>query len=198
MAAMSSTFMPMLSVFGKPTASSKPAVNPRSVGKLLSSRSAINYSSLKNVATKCSNVSSSDATPPEVKRHFHPSVWDGFDFTSASKSHLIDERRLKELKKEVKNMLSLAAAAADSFQELYLVDKIQRLGVAYHFKDEIECILQRIYNDDYTHFLIDQNIRKDEHVDLYYVSLRFRLLRQAGYYVSTGGMLIARLNYQIR
>ncbi|KAF5190157.1 Valencene synthase, partial [Thalictrum thalictroides] len=100
----------------------------------------------------------------------------------------IDERRLKELKEEVKNMLSLAAAAAtDSFQALDLIDKIQRLGFAYHFKDEIENILQRVYNDDdHTHFF-DQNDRfkNNNYADLCYISLRFRLLRQAGYYVST-------------
>ncbi|KAF5199286.1 Valencene synthase, partial [Thalictrum thalictroides] len=183
MAALTSGFMPLLSVFGKPP-SSRFAMNPGlvSYNNLPSSRSPIT-AGLKNVATKCSKATnaSSDATS-EVIRHFDPSVWDGHDFTSASSNHLIDERKLKELKKEVKTMFSLAAA--DSFRELDLIDKIQRLGVAYHFEDEIEHILQRTNNDDYTHFF-DQNIFKNEHADLYYVSLRFRLLRQAGYYVST-------------
>ncbi|PIA38403.1 hypothetical protein AQUCO_02800244v1 [Aquilegia coerulea] len=80
-------------------------------------------------------------------------------------------------------MLSLADPT--SFQELDLIDKIQRLGVAYHFEDEIEYVIQQAYNDDdYTHFM-DQNVHSDKHADLCYVSLRFRLLRQAGYYVST-------------
>ncbi|KAF5188261.1 hypothetical protein FRX31_022152, partial [Thalictrum thalictroides] len=79
--------MALLSVFGN-APSSRSAVNPRSVGNLPSSRLAIN-SSLKNVATKCTNANnvSSDATPVVIQ-HFHPSVWDGYDFTSASKSHL--------------------------------------------------------------------------------------------------------------
>ncbi|PIA28345.1 hypothetical protein AQUCO_07100012v1, partial [Aquilegia coerulea] len=94
----------------------------------------------------------------------------------------IDERRIKELKNEVKSILSIAVA--DSFQELDLIDKIQRLGVAYHFEDEIKDALQRAYNDDYAHFF-DQHVLNDhEHADLCYVSLRFRLLRQSGYYVS--------------
>ncbi|KAF5204966.1 Valencene synthase [Thalictrum thalictroides] len=162
-------------------------MNPRlvSYNQLPSASRSPITAGLKNVATKCSNATnaSSDARP-EFTRHFHPNVWDGHDFTSTSSKHLIDERRLKELKKEVKNMFSLAAG--DSFRELDLIDKIQRHGVAYHFEDEIEHILQRTNNDDYTHFF-DQNICKNEHdVNLYYVSLRFRLLRQAGYYaVST-------------
>ncbi|KAF5193174.1 Valencene synthase [Thalictrum thalictroides] len=185
MAALCSTFM-SVRVFGNHLLpSSRPFINPRSVGNLPSPRSAITPG-LKNVATRCSNANnvSSDASATQHFQ-FHPSVWDGYDFTAGCKSHLIDEWRLKDLKKEVKNMLSLAVVAADSFQALDLIDKIQRLGVAYHFKDEIEDILQRTNNDDYSHFF-DQNIRKqEEHVDLCYVSLRFRLLRQAGYYVST-------------
>ncbi|PIA25891.1 hypothetical protein AQUCO_10400002v1 [Aquilegia coerulea] len=185
MAALSCTFMP-LSVFGHPP-SSRLAMNPRLVGNLpSSSRSAINPC-LKNLATKCSdatNASSLDATP-EIIRHFHPSVWEGHDFTLAPiSSDLIDESRLKELKNEVKSILSIAVA--DSLQELDLIDKIQRLGVAYHFEDEIKDVLQRTYNNDYAHFF-DQHILNDhEHADLCYVSLRFRLLRQAGYYVSPG------------
>ncbi|KAF5208209.1 Sesquiterpene synthase, partial [Thalictrum thalictroides] len=187
-AAFTSGFMPhLLNVFGKPP-SSRSAMNPRlvSYNQLPSASRSPITAGLKNVATKCSNATnaSSDARP-EFTRHFHPNVWDGHDFTFTSSKHLIDERRLKELKKEVKNMFSLAAG--DSFRELDLIDKIQRHGVAYHFEDEIEHILQRTNNDDYTHFF-DQNICKNEHHDLnlYYVSLRFRLLRQAGYYaVST-------------
>ncbi|PIA43925.1 hypothetical protein AQUCO_01800166v1 [Aquilegia coerulea] len=109
--------------------SSRSAMNPRLVGNLPSSGLAITPG-LKNGATKCSNSTNAswDATP-EVKQHFHPSVWDGHDFTSASTKDLIDERRLIDLKREVKDMFSLAAV--DSFQELDLIDNIQRLGVAY-------------------------------------------------------------------
>ncbi|PIA25896.1 hypothetical protein AQUCO_10400006v1 [Aquilegia coerulea] len=182
MAASTSCFMPMLSVFGN-LPSPRSARDPILFGNLPSSRSAINPPTLKNAAlTKCSSNASSDAKA-EVIRHFHPSVWTGHDFISTSKTHPIDEERLETLKKKVKSMLSLASV--DSFQELDLIDKIQRLGVAYHFEDEIEDVLQRTYNDDYTNFFAQNVIGKDEHADLCYVSLRFRLLRQAGYYVST-------------
>ncbi|PIA50806.1 hypothetical protein AQUCO_01200217v1 [Aquilegia coerulea] len=138
--------------------------------------------SLENAVTNHSNaVTESSDTLIKVTRHFHPSVWKGYDFNLAS-SVLIDKERHQELKKEVKSLLSLVDA--DSFQELDLVDKIQRLGVAYHFEDEIENILQQTYNEDYSKFFDDQNGRKNELSDLCYVSLRFRLLRQAGYYVS--------------
>ncbi|KAF5178409.1 Terpene synthase [Thalictrum thalictroides] len=138
--------------------------------------------SLENAVINHSNADSEITSDDMIKvtRHFHPSVWKGYDFNLAS-TDFIDEERRQELKKEVKSMLSLVAN--DSFEELDLIDKIQRLGVAYHFEDEIEDILQRTYNEDYCQFF-DQNGLNNENSDLCYVSLRFRLLRQAGFYVS--------------
>ncbi|KAI5333576.1 hypothetical protein L3X38_023708 [Prunus dulcis] len=58
-----------------------------------------------------------------------------------------------------------------------LIDAIQRLGVAYHFEKEIEEALKHIYAANHFH-------DDDGDGDLYDVSLRFRLLRQHGHYVS--------------
>ena len=66
-----------------------------------------------------------------------------------------------------------------SLQKLGLIDNIQRLGVSYHFESEIEASLLNIYN------AYDECNDKDDN-DLYAVALRFRLLRQHGYYVSCG------------
>ncbi|CAO2835983.1 unnamed protein product [Amaranthus hypochondriacus] len=57
------------------------------------------------------------------------------------------------------------------------IDAIHRLGVAYHFENEIENYLQEIQNK----FNVD-NYYED---NLQYVSLSFRLLRQHGFYVSS-------------
>ncbi|CAI0455573.1 unnamed protein product [Linum tenue] len=53
-----------------------------------------------------------------------------------------------------------------------MIDAVQRLGIAYHFEQEIEAALLQISctDDD-----------EDDNADLYTVSLRFRLLRQQGY-----------------
>ncbi|CBI41006.3 unnamed protein product, partial [Vitis vinifera] len=56
-----------------------------------------------------------------------------------------------------------------------MIDAIQRLGIDYHFKEEIEAVLQRQYMKAGTH---GESIQ-----DLYEVALRFRLLRQEGYHV---------------
>lgn len=59
-------------------------------------------------------------------------------------------------------------------QQLDLVDDIQRLGVSYHFENEIDEILKQIHHS-YSYGSVD---------DLYTTALHFRLLRQQGYNVS--------------
>ncbi|GLT70748.1 hypothetical protein SLA2020_428080 [Shorea laevis] len=63
----------------------------------------------------------------------------------------------------------------DPFESLYMIDAVQRLGVDNYFQEEIEAILDGHY------------VKYVAHVDcgheLHEVALRFRLLRQQGYYV---------------
>lgn len=63
----------------------------------------------------------------------------------------------------------------DPFRQLELVDTMQRLGVSYHFEEEIKEILSKIYN----------NYRKKQE-SLYAAALQFRLLRQHGYNIPAG------------
>ncbi|XP_058088156.1 beta-cubebene synthase-like isoform X2 [Magnolia sinica] len=65
----------------------------------------------------------------------------------------------------------------NSYQKMTLIDAIQRLGVAYHFEMDIEKELHRMYDDK-----IDNNDNGD---NLRATALRFRLLRQQGYNVSS-------------
>ena len=82
----------------------------------------------------------------------------------------------RELKDQVKKMLE--APVTNPSEKLELVNAIQRLGVAYHFENEIEAILHQV-----THNTLDHHYNDD---DLYTVALRFRLLRQQGYNISCG------------
>ena len=90
------------------------------------------------------------------------------------------EEQIEDLKKEVKRKLT-AAAVANPSQLLNFIDAVQRLGVAYHFKQEIEEALQHICNSFH-----DCN---DMDGDLYNIALGFRLLRQQGYSISCGKRL---------
>ncbi|KAF2284339.1 hypothetical protein GH714_020813 [Hevea brasiliensis] len=64
--------------------------------------------------------------------------------------------------------------AVNPLDQLQLIDTLQRLGLAYHFEDEIKRILMSIYTHDSY-----ENTRMRE--DLYATALEFRLLRQQGY-----------------
>ncbi|XP_077239792.1 (-)-germacrene D synthase-like [Tasmannia lanceolata] len=81
-------------------------------------------------------------------------------------------KRIEELKEEVKRMLS---SAKGSQQEIDLIDVLQRLGVAYRFEMEINEALHQLY-ESHTYAADD---------DLYVVALRFRLLRQHVFNVSS-------------
>ncbi|RWR72168.1 terpene synthase 1 [Cinnamomum micranthum f. kanehirae] len=79
-------------------------------------------------------------------------------------------RRVGELEEEVKKMLNRAKG---SVEEMIMIDEIQRLGVASHFEKEITDALEHIY---------DANV---DYEDLKTVALRFRLLREEGYNISS-------------
>lgn len=72
----------------------------------------------------------------------------------------------------------LVGISDKSWRKIELIDKIQRLGLSYQFETEIDTCLGNIYDDD------DSAFEDDD--DLYVVSLRFRLLRQTGRFVSSG------------
>ncbi|XP_021754772.1 (-)-germacrene D synthase-like [Chenopodium quinoa] len=78
---------------------------------------------------------------------------------------------LKELVRQ-----ELLVIDKDTKERLVFIDDIIRLGVAYHFEDEIEDIFQKFYDKFYADGCYED--------DLHYVSLRFRLLRQHGFNVS--------------
>eukprot|EP00268_Persea_americana_P003064 TRINITY_DN1091_c0_g1_i1.p1 TRINITY_DN1091_c0_g1~~TRINITY_DN1091_c0_g1_i1.p1 ORF type:complete len:582 (+),score=87.69 TRINITY_DN1091_c0_g1_i1:342-2087(+) len=103
--------------------------------------------------------------------NYHPSIWDP-QYIESLTSPYGDEcfgTRLEELKFEAKRLLE---ATVEPLSWLKLVDSIQRLGVAYHFEDEIKEGLDGVYG-------------VGAHAgDLYTAALQFRLLRQHGYGVA--------------
>ncbi|CAN1179976.1 Probable terpene synthase 3 [Linum perenne] len=103
---------------------------------------------------------------------FHPSPWGDFFLTHLFQSDEVVRdwsERIEALKPQVLRML---ASKQGLWEKLNLVDVILRLGIGYHFEEEIQRLLQQVYNDHDGH-------------DLWTVSQRFRLLRQHGYNVSS-------------
>ncbi|XP_035544712.1 (3S,6E)-nerolidol synthase 1-like [Juglans regia] len=72
----------------------------------------------------------------------------------------------------------VAEEEEDPFEGLSMIDTVQRLNIDYHFQEEIEAILRRQYVRYITHG------EYGHHDELHVVALRFRLLRQQGYYVT--------------
>ncbi|XP_031092796.1 (-)-germacrene D synthase-like [Ipomoea triloba] len=112
---------------------------------------------------------------------FHPSIWGDYFLSYSSQAKLeVDAPEWQEhqhLREKVKNMIMEAQHTTS--QKLDLINKIQHLGVCYQFQKEIEATLQQIF-EAYNEF----NVKEDEN-DLYIVSLKFRLLRQGGYPISS-------------
>ncbi|KAL6316968.1 hypothetical protein AAG906_024506 [Vitis piasezkii] len=135
---------------------------------------------LMSVLSNMSSHSLAQNYKPEVKRpmvNFHPGIR-GNPFINYTPDDEItrayNQKQVEDLKDEVRRE-QLAAAGKPS-QQLNFIDAIQRLGVAYHFEEEIEEALRHICDD---HHYSD-----DKYDDLYNVALRFRLLRQQGYNIS--------------
>ncbi|OMO72194.1 hypothetical protein COLO4_27753 [Corchorus olitorius] len=78
--------------------------------------------------------------------------------------------RLEELKQSAKKLFDSTKEPRD---QLDLINTIQRLGLAHHFEDEIKHVLSQLVHPD----IAD---------DLPTVALQFRLLRQNGFFVTTG------------
>ena len=93
--------------------------------------------------------------------------------------------RLNELKEEIGIIMS--QIIDDPLKQLELIDILQRLGISYHFENEIKDVLKRTYEKRYE----GDDWKKN---NLYATSLEFRLLRQHGFKVSQGINFVRTLN----
>ncbi|XP_059664573.1 probable terpene synthase 9 [Cornus florida] len=105
--------------------------------------------------------------------NYHPSIWDPKFIESLSTPYTFDfdGAKLEELKGGARRLLD--SAKEDISTQLNFIDSMQRLGVAYHFEEEIGKCIRSIACWDATCS------------DLYTTALRFRLLRAHGYSISS-------------
>ncbi|KAF8032174.1 hypothetical protein BT93_D1184 [Corymbia citriodora subsp. variegata] len=116
---------------------------------------------------------------------YHKSVWGDYFLEYASPLDLMKfkflgrvEEQVEELKGEVRKILT--GVVDKPSQMLHLIDQIQRLGIDYHFEREIDQQLEKIHKN-YSQF--DHGDFKGD--DLHKVALRFRLLRQQCFNISS-------------
>ncbi|KAK8579714.1 hypothetical protein V6N13_142882 [Hibiscus sabdariffa] len=119
-------------------------------------------------------------TPQSLKEeqrrsaNYHATIWDPTAIKSFTTpyTYQLYATQLEDLKQKARTLLASTKGTAAS---LRLIDSLKRLGVAYHFQDQIHLALDQLN--------VDQNVVSD---DLSTVALRFRLLRDNSYPVTAG------------
>nr|QNC49792.1 terpene synthase 10 [Leucophyllum frutescens] len=107
---------------------------------------------------------------------YTPSMWTD-TFTSFSLEPQVQETYAKAIEALKEEAIIMLMAEGNTFSDrLVLIDTLERLGVAYHFEEEIEDQLRQIFKCH------TEDDTKDS--DLFITALEFRLLRQHRYNVS--------------
>ncbi|XP_011009237.1 PREDICTED: terpene synthase 10-like [Populus euphratica] len=107
--------------------------------------------------------------------NYQTSIWE-YDFVQSLTSKYKGEPYTARSEKLKANIRMMLANASKSLDQLELIDALQRLGLSYHFVDEIKSTLKSLFYKNHI-----ENT-KTVH-DLYATALEFRLLRQHGYKV---------------
>ncbi|KAL8149550.1 hypothetical protein AgCh_006524 [Apium graveolens] len=134
----------------------------------------------KSVTKSVSGITKVAVTlEPIVRRsaNYKPCLWDN-NFLQSLKTEYTGEAidaRASQLKEEVRMIFNNMVELLD---QLELIDQLQRLGLDYHFHDEINRTLKNIHSG-----LENESWEKDLHA----TALEFRLLRQHGHYISPEG-----------
>ncbi|KAL4563583.1 hypothetical protein LXL04_027626 [Taraxacum kok-saghyz] len=125
----------------------------------------------------CKPLYSSQSTPKRVRRsaNYKLTLW-SFDYIQS----LSTKYRENDYTSRADTLIvkSMICKVVHPLSTLELIDDLQRLGIAYHFVDEINYLLEMIYHNYY------ETKDKWNIMDLNLKALGFRLLRQHGYHVS--------------
>ncbi|KAL0335051.1 UNVERIFIED_CONTAM: (R)-limonene synthase [Sesamum radiatum] len=140
-------------------------------------------SSVTAAATACCSPSFQlQHAPPRRSGNYGPSLWD-FDYIQSLNTQYAEERYLRrasELKVEVKKILVQEKELSTVEELLGLIDDLHRLGISYHFEDEMNQMLGCLYEQKYAG---GKNNSEGKERDLYTTALAFRLLRHHGFSV---------------
>ncbi|XP_076938716.1 R-linalool synthase QH1, chloroplastic-like [Bidens hawaiensis] len=134
------------------------------------------YSSHSTLNVATTKVVNAVEPLPRRSANYAPSIWSFDDIQSLSSEYTGEayKARADTLKEAVKMMIHKVRSPLSTLE---LVDDLHRLGISYHFEDEISNLLEMIYRNYYkTHI-------EWHKMDLNLKALGFRLLRQCGYLI---------------
>ncbi|RLN17669.1 hypothetical protein C2845_PM02G23470 [Panicum miliaceum] len=114
----------------------------------------------------------------DERRHavdYRPSIWGDHFIKNPTPPHT-NEKSLEWMEERRDVLINEAKKALtgthDPMAEMKLIDAVQRLGISYHFQDEIHASLQKLKSTEF------------DNKSFHQIALQFWLLRQERYYVS--------------
>ncbi|PIN05647.1 Vetispiradiene synthase [Handroanthus impetiginosus] len=109
---------------------------------------------------------------------FSPSSWGDLFVNSCSIDNQVPESYAKEIEELKEKLRKMIVANEKKLKEkLVLIDTVERLGLSYHFENEIQAQLQLLFNECF-------NLENKEK-DLFISALEFKLMRQHGFDASS-------------
>uniref|UniRef100_A0ACD5WLH4 Uncharacterized protein n=1 Tax=Avena sativa TaxID=4498 RepID=A0ACD5WLH4_AVESA len=104
---------------------------------------------------------------------FHPTLWGDFFIHHSPETLQMSEECMKDMCSQLKEkVLGILEACSTTNEKLNLVDTLQHLSIDHHFDEQIVSTLRSIHASEFNSS------------SLHDVALRFRLLRQHGFWVS--------------
>lgn len=131
---------------------------------------------------QCHSAEQSQSPSTTLRRsgNYQPSIWTHDRIQSLTLSHADEDdhaEEIKLLKYQTSKLMEEKKGRVE--EQLQLIDRLQQLGVAYHFKDEIKDALRGFHASFED---VSLQLRDNLHAS----ALLFRLLRENGFSVSEG------------
>ncbi|XP_071718976.1 (E)-beta-ocimene synthase, chloroplastic-like [Rutidosis leptorrhynchoides] len=129
---------------------------------------------------KCASRTDDSKDNNRLPIYYQPTVWSHDFIQGLDAKFPINMKKAKELEKKVMAInIGYENGNYSVLQLLEHIDDIERLGLGYRFQSEIRKALDIIISVNEGHIVLEE--KEDT---LHVTSLRFRLLREHGYYVS--------------